>query len=139
MNRQKQSPTDSSAKQSDDQGPMKGQVADLADLIAKRQVVTIVGSGVSIASTGNAPTASWQGLLLQGITHCEQFIPGFSKRRADRQREALKDALEDGDLVELLAVAEQLSTRLGAPKGGEFVRWLRESLSPEHLPLKDDR
>ena len=65
-------------------------------------------------------------------------MPGLPKRWGQRQREALEDALQAGDLVEMLAVAEQVSQRLGAPLGGEYVGWLRQSLCPETLPLKDE-
>ena len=111
---------------------------DLRALIEKKQVVAVVGSGVSIAATGNAATASWKGLLENGIAHCEQFVSGLSKRWGTRQREALEDALEVGDLLEMLVVAEQVSARLGAPESGEFVRWLHESLCAKSLPLKND-
>jgi hypothetical protein len=57
---------------------------DLRALIAKKQVVAVVGSGVSIAATENAPAASWQGLLKQGIAHCEQFVPGLPRRWGNR-------------------------------------------------------
>ena len=49
-----------------------------------------------------------------------------------------RTALQAGDLVEMLAVAEQVSQRLGAPLGGEYVGWLRQSLCAETLPLKDE-
>jgi hypothetical protein len=114
------------------------QTEDLRALIAKKQIVAIVGSGVSIATTERAPTASWDGLLKSGIAHCEQFAPGLTERWGQRQRESLEDALRVGDLFEMLTVAEQVCGRLGAPDNGEYIRWLRESLSPEALPVKDD-
>jgi len=112
-------------------------IKDLQTSIAKGQVVAVVGTGVSAAATGNAAASSWQGLLQKGIAHCESFVPGLPKRWGQRQREALEDAVDAGDLVEMLAVAEQLSTRLGAPAGGEYVRWLRESLGADSLKLQD--
>lgn len=30
----------------------------------------VVGSGIAVASTGNAPVASWVGLLEHGIQYC---------------------------------------------------------------------
>ena len=97
---------------------------DLQQQIANGQVVAIVGAGVSIGATG-ADTASWVGLLKNGIKRCEGVgsprpNPGWS----DRQ----EAALEDGQLDELLSVASQIESRLGAPNGGEYRRWLRESV-----------
>jgi hypothetical protein len=116
---------------------IQSQTEDLRELIAKKQIVAVVGTGVSVATTKGASIASWQGLLERGIEHCEQFA-GQSERWGRRQREALEDAVREGDLIEMLLVAEQVSKRLGAPDGGEFVRWLREALSPENLPVADD-
>ena len=39
-----------------------------------------------------------------------------------------KHDLAVGDLDELLGVAEEVARRLGSPTGGEFSRWLRESV-----------
>lgn len=113
------------------------QVADLGHMIGEQQVVAIVGTGVSLASTGSAQAASWKGLLERGIDHAVRFA-GRSPRWRERQKQALDDAVDEGDLFEMLNVAEQVSTRLAAPDGGEYIRWLRESLSPEKLPITDE-
>ena len=89
---------------------------DLQQQVANGQVVAIVGAGVSIGATG-ADTASWVGLLKNGITRCEEVgNPRPNPGWGDRQRAAL----EDGQLEELLAVASQIESRLGAPNGGEY-------------------
>jgi hypothetical protein len=38
------------------------------------QAVAIVGAGVSIAAIDNAPTASWAGLLQNGVAYCEGLL-----------------------------------------------------------------
>jgi hypothetical protein len=97
---------------------------DLQQQIAKRQVIAIVGAGVSIGAT-SADTASWVGLLKNGIARCEGVgNPRPNPGWGDRQRAAL----DDEQLVELLSVASQIESRLGAPNGGEYPRWLRESV-----------
>ena len=116
---------------------IEAQISDLARLISERKVVAIVGTGVSLASTGNARAASWKGLLESGIDHAMQFADR-SKQWCKRQKEALDEAVNEGDLFEMLTVAEQVGTRLYAPDGGEYIRWLRESLSPEKLPVTDE-
>jgi hypothetical protein len=97
----------------------------LRELIAERQVVAIVGAGVSMGVTGGARVASWVGLLEDGITRCESVAnPSPPIGWGDRQREALKT----NDLVELVGVATQVERRLGAPEAGEYKQWLRESV-----------
>lgn len=107
---------------------------ELIERIAKGQVVAVVGAGVSLAATGGAEAAGWGGLLRLGIDRCADVAqPRPASGWADRQRSAL-----DGDLADLLSVAEQVSVRLGAPSGGEFRLFLRETvgaLKPRHTGI----
>jgi hypothetical protein len=52
---------------------------DLREELAARRAVVIVGAGVSVAATGGSPTASWVGLLEDGVA----YSPGhwLSRRR----------------------------------------------------------
>jgi tetratricopeptide (TPR) repeat protein len=98
-------------------------IDDLKKQIEDRQAIAIVGAGVSVDATGNAPAASWVGLLKDGVARC-QDVARPPVGWADRQRAAL----DTGDLDELLGVAEQVSRRLGYPEAGEWRRWLRETV-----------
>lgn len=86
--------------------------------------MAVVGAGVSIAATDRNPLASWQGLLLHGVDRCVELSKNLPPGWAQRQ----KDAIEHGALSELIAAAEVVSEQLGAPKGGEFRIWLRETV-----------
>lgn len=100
-------------------------IADLRQQIANRQPIAIIGAGVSIGATKNAPTASWVGLLKDGVARCEAVgNPRPSSGWGDRQRAAL----DGDDLDDLLGVAEQVSRKLRYPDGGEWQRWLRETI-----------
>jgi hypothetical protein len=55
-------------------------VEDLRGLIARKKVVLVVGTGVSVSATGNAPTASWKGLLLPGVKRCQELNPSLPAR-----------------------------------------------------------
>ncbi len=46
-------------------------VEGLREEFASDGAVLVVGAGVTIAATGNAPVASWYGLLEDGIRRCE--------------------------------------------------------------------
>lgn len=101
---------------------------DLRAVIAARNAIVIVGAGVSIEASGHAPQASWRGLLETGIDRCVE-VSAASARWAELQHHLL----ELDDLETWLAIAEQVTIRLGGSKGGEFGRWLRETVGSMQL------
>src|SRR6202035_4111425 len=95
------------------------------DLVHHRdRVLVISGAGVSIAATERNPVASWLGLLRNGVEYCATHCPGLPDGWAGR----MQAQLDNGDVVELVSVAEDLSARLGFPDGGEYARWLTETV-----------
>jgi len=104
-------------------------VDDLAETLATGDAVLMVGAGVSLAASHDAPFAGWRGLLEDGIARCVE-VAGVPARWGEVQDAQL--AL--GDRESWLAVAEQVTQRLGGRTAGEFRRWLREtvgSLQPQ--------
>lgn len=100
-------------------------VADLREQLVRRQVVVVVGAGMSVATTGGAPTASWLGLLHDGVARCEAVVGhGLPAGWGDRVRAQI----DSGDVEEMLSAAENITHRLGGPSGGEYGRWLRDSV-----------
>lgn len=97
---------------------------DLRGRIAGQRVVVFVGAGVSVGAS-KSPLAGWKGFLEEGVTRCDMMF-GSSLPAGWSQRQ--RDALERGDLDEWLNVAEAISRKLEAPRGGEFRRWLRETV-----------
>jgi len=99
---------------------------DLQREIEAGSVIAIVGVGVSIAATNNKPAASWQGLLHHGVDHCCELkqLTGVNDKWAKRVHAEIKS----GDLDDMLSAAEKISVKLGAPNGGEYSRWLRETI-----------
>src|SRR6266404_4415909 len=105
-------------------------INDLKQQIALGNAVIIVGAGVSIGASGNHPCASWTGLLHNGVDRCIA-VRGLRKDLADM----LHTQIDSGDLDLLLAAAEAVSSKLGAPGDIEYSTWLREtagSLQPLH-------
>jgi SIR2-like domain len=98
---------------------------DLQQQIEAGQVVAIVGAGVSVGATNNHAVASWQGLLHQGVDYC-RGLPTTSVTDATAQ--LLHSQIDAGDLDLMLAAAEVISAKLAAPQGGEWRRWLRETV-----------
>lgn len=103
---------------------------DLRVEIAKGQVLVVVGAGVSIGATQGNPLASWRGLLEKGVERCVA-VRGLDAKWANRVREEIRS----GDLDDLLSAAEKVSSKLGFPTGGEYRRWLHETVGG--LELKD--
>jgi hypothetical protein len=99
-------------------------IDDLRDQINRGRVVAIVGTGVSISATDRNPLASWTGLLEDGVQRCSALFTDLSSTWKDR---ALGE-IHSGDMDDLLSAAEKVSRKLGAPGGGEYRRWLRESV-----------
>jgi tetratricopeptide (TPR) repeat protein len=98
-------------------------VDDLRQEIEKGRVLVVVGTGVSLAATGGASVASWQGLLKDGVERCQE-LRGLSTSKAD----ALRADIESGDLTRLLSAASEVRALLGSPDAGEVRRWLRDSV-----------
>lgn len=90
--------------------------------IIGRRAVVVVGSEFSAGATNGAPTASWLGLLHDGIARCERLWPA----RASEWSQLRKD-LRALDMRTPLSVASALSrTFSSAPE--ELARWLQESV-----------
>jgi hypothetical protein len=98
---------------------------DLREELAGGRAVVLFGAGVSMAATSGTPTASWVGLLNDGVSYCEALFgsslpTGWAQRR--------RSQVASGDLDELIGATEGLTRCLGGPAGGEFGRWLARSI-----------
>jgi DNA-binding CsgD family transcriptional regulator len=97
---------------------------DLRAQIERGQVIAIVGAGVSIGATNRNRLASWTGLLEDGVDRCCEIV----KPLPAGWRERVLAEIYSGDLDDLLSAAEKVSRKLGARSGGEYCRWLRETV-----------
>jgi hypothetical protein len=98
-------------------------VEDLRRALDKNELLVVVGTGVSIRSSGDAPASSWKGLLREGVDWCMGV--GRADERWVRRQLA---AIEEGDLNEIIGVAELITSRLDGSSGAEFGLWLRETV-----------
>jgi hypothetical protein len=99
-------------------------IKDLREQVERRQVVAIVGEDVPFVATSGNPLASWIGLLQDGVTRCWQLtqpLPHDWKERVHSE-------IHSSDMDDILSAAEKVSVKLGAPNGGEYRRWLRETV-----------
>lgn len=89
----------------------------LATELANGRLVIVVGTGVTTAITGGAPTSGWVGLINDGITHVE-------KRDAD-DAYLLQLRMEKARSAEdLIGIAHDLKRSLGS----DFGRWIGQSV-----------
>ncbi len=97
-------------------------VDDLRDRVRDGRVVVVVGSGVTAAATGGHAWSSWSGLIVSGIERIAALGAPAGRVRAARS------LLEAGDGESLITAAEIVTADLGGLDGGEYGRWLRETV-----------
>jgi tetratricopeptide (TPR) repeat protein len=105
-----------------------GLIDDLRARLRDERVVVIAGSGVTAAATGGHPLSSWSELIASGVEHASQ-LPGIEHGMLN----AARSLLEVGNASSLLAAAELVTDALGGREGGEYARWLTETVGALEL------
>ena len=103
---------------------------DLRAEIAQGHVLVVVGTGVSLAASGEDPStsvASWTGLLENGVDRC-LAVRGLPPDWA----ESIRARIRSRELDSILSAAEEVSTALSSPDKGPFKRWLRTTVGSLH-------
>jgi SIR2-like domain/NB-ARC domain len=103
---------------------------DLREQLVSGRALIVVGAGVAAATAG-ASTASWLGLLEDGVGRVEETAGGLPENWGELSRRQLAS----GETTWLISVAEEITARLGGSGGGEFRRWLKDTLGS--LSVKD--
>lgn len=101
--------------------------ADLRERIAAKQIICVVGAGVAAASARpgfGSDCVVWPRLLESGVRWVRAVHPELPPGWVD----ARSRALASDDVDDLLAVASQVASKLGAPDGGEYAEWLHRSV-----------
>ena len=88
----------------------------------------VAGSGVTAAATDAHELSSWLGLIESGIEHAAA-LPGIDRGRLD----AARSLLGVGDSSALILAGELVTEMLGGRDGGEYARWLRETVGSLEL------
>jgi hypothetical protein len=103
-----------------------GRLLQLTQSAGRGELVAVIGTGVSVALTGNKnPAMTWKGLVRHG------FAYGRSKGKIDdAQASRWEPLLESTDLDDLLSAAELVGRRLEAPAGTLYARWLENVFKP---------
>lgn len=108
----------------------------LMESIARKELVVVVGTGVSIGlCKAKVPSLSWSGLIEDG------FSEATRRGRVTKEQAAhWKTQLASNDIDERLSAAEFMGRKLGAPNGDLCARWLENTfnpISPQNAALAD--
>lgn len=106
-------------------------ITSLRTELEKQRCVWVLGAGVAVAASDNDPCSSWTGLLKNGVARASE-LRGLS----NEWRQRLTAQITSGDPVELVLAASNITKRLHGPTGGEFRRWLRETVGS--LSVRND-
>ncbi len=98
--------------------------------LAGSDVVFIVGTGLSAATTGSASTATWTGLIGDGIDRVYQLDPKKNAGWRDLALQTLQFGQASGaeGTSYLISAAGMVSTALTKVGPLEYARWLQESV-----------
>jgi hypothetical protein len=89
------------------------------------QVMVVAGIGVSLATCGNNPCASWKGLLQHGLQRCEE-VCGTPPTILKAYHEILSDPTAPAHA--LISVGQFITDELNDRRPGVFGRWLSDSI-----------
>ena len=111
------------------------QITKLKAEVAAGRVVTIVGTGVSVATCGNQEiegfkVATWTGLLQHGVKHLKDI--GAAN---DKAASLLEMQIESGETDLIITAADTISQRMRAKSEGTFRGWLKDTIGK--LTIKD--
>ena len=100
-------------------------VEELKQAIKSSRCILVLGSGVTASLSGNAPVSSWKGLILDGIKFASKTGATSDVDWESSISAKLESAINAQDLLQ---VGEDLVARFSENGGGEFKRWMRESI-----------
>ena len=103
-------------------------VSKLKTDLRKGLVVTVTGTGVSVAACGNQEidgfkVATWTGLIAHGLKHCMDL--GLVDQH---ELEDLESKLEATDVGAMVEVAELVTKRLMRRSRGTYLGWLKDTV-----------
>lgn len=108
-------------------------ISELIKDIERGNVVFLLGTGVSIASAkkGNS-SASWIGLIRNGIDYINEKDLAPDDQWYDDQIDNLEKG-KRGRIKNLLLAGQEIVEVLGGTKGGQYKRWIKESVGDLEL------
>lgn len=98
---------------------------------SNNQVALVIGAGVSLSLTQGARTASWKGLLDDGLELIEEIFPNRASTAAHLRLGLQADSSSETYLL----AAQYIDSTLRKSSEGEFSRWIHRAVG--QLSLED--
>jgi hypothetical protein len=98
----------------------------LASALERNNLVFVVGTGYSAATTDGAKFATWRGLIEDGIDRAEAL--GSKPGWADQVRGNVRYGFDEDDMDMVLAAASRVVSELNRSGGYAFSKWLQETV-----------
>lgn len=98
-------------------------LAAMRTALSKKELVLVLGAGVSASATKNNTVSLWPGLVRNAIDHCVSLGTRDSLW-AERAKADVDSPYND----DLIAAAEKATSGLGGRAGSEYYCWLRDSV-----------
>ncbi|MGA4777991.1 SIR2 family protein [Cellulosimicrobium sp. AB352] len=108
----------------------------LEQTVATGNVILVVGTGFSAATTGGAKTAMWAGLIRDGIEHVCRLRSDPTDRWRGLAENLLSYGIEDGDSDSMIQAASMVKKELRALGEQAYADWLAQSVG--NLPIVDE-
>lgn len=96
--------------------------------LSRRQLVLILGAGVSAAATSGHKLSMWQGLVNHAIDRCVE-LDARDQTWAERAKADVSSPYDD----DLIAAAEKATSGLGGRTSAQYRRWLRDTIGSLHI------
>ncbi len=98
---------------------------DLINEIRESRAVLVAGSGLSAATSGNSPVATWSGLIESGVQRVCELHPNVSPSWIETVEMELNLATTTGNVSGYLAAAQHIVRELHP---GELREWMSETV-----------
>ncbi|WP_194410568.1 SIR2 family NAD-dependent protein deacylase [Microbacterium cremeum] len=97
-------------------------------VVSQSDVIFIVGTGVSAATSGNAPTATWIGLVRSGIQRARKIDADLGQDWEELVEGLIRYGLKTGSVETVIKAAGMVSTALKQVGDVAFSDWLRDDI-----------
>lgn len=105
--------------------------SELVAAVREKTALLILGTGVTLSATRSHELASWTGLIRHGVARIQDLRPTVPKRLLQDIERLLRDPTADN----LIVAAERVTALLKEIPGGQFDKWLRDTVGK--LELQD--
>jgi tetratricopeptide (TPR) repeat protein len=108
---------------------------ELVGHIEGERALFVAGTGVSVHATRHASTASWVGLIKDGLAYCAELKPKAAEWPNQYGQLLATGARDASELIAIASIVEKALTENNR-RGGDWTGWLRKTIG--QLKKSDD-